>query len=229
MKIIIPDPLLKSPTPDKWWRIAAVWSGLAALAVMTSCLTGCQSAQNTSPPQFADLTTASNTPASTTGRLHEGDVIRITFEADTNMNTVAKIQIEGDINLPMVGDIKAAGKTQEELKAELMRRYEPLLKVNEITVALLSSAASVTVSGAVLRPGRIPMDRPLTAMEAVMEAGGFDPNRAKLDKVTVLRIENGQQKLYKLNLKRALDKGDPSPFYLKPFDIVHIPEKRFNL
>lgn len=214
---------------DTQWRLAAALSGLATLAVLILCLTGCQSAQNTSPPQFADLTTASNTPASTTGRLHEGDVVRITFEADTNMNTVAKIQIEGDINLPMVGDIKAAGKTQEELKAELMRQYEPLLKVNEITVALLSSAASVTVSGAVLRPGRIPMDRPLTAMDAVMESGGFDPNRARLDRVTVLRIENGQQKLYKLNLKRVIEGKDSTTFYLKPFDIVHIPEKRFNL
>jgi polysaccharide export outer membrane protein len=110
-----------------------------------------------------------------------------------------------------------------------MKRYESILKINEINVTRVVSAASVTVSGAVLRPGRIPMERPLTAMDAVMEAGGFDPNRAKLDKVTVYRIENGQQQRYVLNLKRALRDGDPSPFYLKPFDIVHVPEKRFNL
>lgn len=211
---------------DRQRRIATACFSLAALTALILCVTGCRSPQST-PAPVAAPTTASEAP--TTDRLREGDVIRIAFEADTNMNTVVKIQIEGDINLPLAGDVKAAGKTLEELKADLMLRYEPLLKVNEINVALISSAASVTVSGAVLKPGRIPMERALTALEAIMESGGFDPNRAKLDKVTVLRIENGKQRLYKLNLKRVIEGKDASTFYLKPFDVVHIPEKIFNL
>jgi polysaccharide export outer membrane protein len=220
---------MKTITPDlgQRRRLAAGACTLAALAVVILCLTGCESPQSTFPAEFRDPTTFSNAP--TAGRLNEGDVIRITFEADTNMNTVTKIQLEGNINLPLVGDVKAAGKTLEELKAELMRRHEDLLKVSEISVELVSSAASVTVSGAVLRPGKIPMERPLTALDAVMEAGGFDPNRARLDRVTVLRIENGQQRLYKLNLKDVIEGKATTPFYLKPFDNVHIPEKRFNL
>jgi hypothetical protein len=46
--------------------------------------------------------------------------------------------------------------------------------------------------------------------------------------VTVLRMENGQRKHYKLDLKKALRGDDPVPFYVKPFDIVHVPEKTFN-
>ena len=205
------------------------WLLCPALALLLFCFTGCQSPSDTNA-QFpvesgASAAIATNLPAT---RLHEGDVIRVTFEADTNMNTVAKIQLEGTINLPLTGDIKAAGKTLDELKTELMSRYENLLKVKEISVALVSSSASVTVSGAVLKPGRIPMERPMTALEAIMEAGGYDPTRAKMTEVRVLRIENGQQKNYELNLKRAIQKGDASPFSLKPFDNVHVPEKRFN-
>lgn len=216
-----------NPNQDQRRPFASACLGLAALAVLTLCLTGCRSPKSTMPPKDLDASTAANAP--TTVRLNEGDVIRIIFEADTNMNTVAKIQLEGEINLPLVGDVKAAGKTLEELKAELMRRYENLLKVNEISVVLLSSAASVTVSGAVLRPGKIPMERPLTVLDAVMDSGGFDPNRARLDRVTVLRLEDGKQRLYKLNLKRVIEGKETTPFYLKPFDNVHIPEKRFNL
>ena len=47
------------------------------------------------------------------------------------------------------------------------------------------------------------MERPMTALEAIMEAGGFDPNRAKPSQVTVLRVEDGKQKMYRLNLKRG--------------------------
>lgn len=205
------------------------WLVCPALALLLFCFTGCQSPSDTNA-QFpaesgASASMATNLPAT---RLHEGDVIRVSFEADTNMNTVAKIQLEGTINLPLTGDIKAAGKTLDELKTELMSRYENLLKVKEISVVLVSSSASVTVSGAVLKPGRIPMERPMTALEAIMEAGGYDPTRAKMTEVRVLRIENGQQKNYELNLKRAIQRGDAAPFSLKPFDNVHVPEKRFN-
>ena len=68
----------------------------------------------------------------------------------------------------------------------------------------------------------------MTVLEAIMEAGGFDPNRAKLSAVTVLRIEDGKQRSYKINLKRTLRGEIEEPFYLKPFDIVHVPTKTFN-
>jgi polysaccharide export outer membrane protein len=162
-------------------------------------------------------------------KLQEGDVVHVTFETETNLNTAAKVQMDGAIIMPLVGSVKAVGKTPLELQADLMRCYERILKDNQLSVTLASSAASVYVSGAVLRPGRIPMERPLTALDAIMEAGGFDSNRAKPSAVTVLRLENGQQHHYLLNLKRALQGKEPNPFYLKPFDIVHVPEKTFNL
>jgi protein involved in polysaccharide export with SLBB domain len=68
----------------------------------------------------------------------------------------------------------------------------------------------------------------LTVIEAVMAAGGFDGTRAKLTEVSVLRIENGQQHAYPINLKRVLQGKDRTPFYLQPFDIIYVPVKRFN-
>ena len=190
--------------------------------MLLCCLTGCQ--QPASLPAAPEQTSAPYTPL----HLQEGDVVKITFEGDTNMNTLAKVQLDGSISAPVVGDVKAAGKTPQELQSDLMKRYEPLLKVNEVMVSVASNSASVYVSGAVLRPGRIPMERPLTALDAIMEAGGFEYTRAKLSSVTVLRLENGRQRRYKLNLKRTMNGQDPSPFYLKPFDTIHVPEKTFN-
>ena len=198
------------------WAVLMVLGGLA----------GCQQP----PPVFRDVdfgpVALPGAVAST--RLLEGDSIRINFEGDTNLNTVAKIQLDGAVMLPLIGAVRATGKTLEDLHTDLKQRYQPLLKVNEITLAMASTSASVYVSGSVLRPGRIPMDRPLTALEAIMEAGGFDFPRAKPGAVTVLRLENGQQKHYRIDLKAALCGGDPAPFQLKPFDIIHVPQKTFN-
>jgi polysaccharide biosynthesis/export protein len=160
--------------------------------------------------------------------LREGDVVNITFQYSTSYNTVQKIPLDGDLNLESVGVVKAAGKTPIELQKVLADLYRPEIKDDVVTVKLVSAVSSIYVSGAVFHPGKLDMERPLTALEAVMEAGGFDPNRAKLSDVSVVRIENGKQHTYHVNLARALRGKDENPFYLRPFDIVHVPSKTFN-
>ena len=72
------------------------------------------------------------------------------------------------------------------------------------------------------------MERPLTLLEAIMEAGGFNFQRAKTSGVMVFRVTGGRQYHYRLDLKRMLKGEDSGVFYLQPFDIVHVPEKTFN-
>ena len=181
----------------------------------------------------ADLPNAwSSLPAGTqpyrTTRLQAGDVVRVNFEGSTNLNTIAKIQLDGTVSMPFVGSVKFAEKTAPEVQAELLKLYEPQLKITEITVSLLTPASCIYVNGAVLRAGKLPYDRSMTVLEAVMEAGGYDPKRAKLKEVMIFRVENGVQMSYKLDLKRMLAGGDSGVFHLQPFDIIYIPEKTFN-
>jgi polysaccharide export outer membrane protein len=219
--------LLRVAASDQRGAIGAL-AGM--LALILAVMSGCQSV----PPDFSGVSgfdpgATAGPPASVESHLlQEGDVVKVAFEGDTNLNTVVKIQANGAISLPLTGEMKVAGKTLAETQAEVAERYKTLLKVNEATVTLIQTSAGVYISGAVLRPGRVNMERPLTVMEAIMEAGGFNPTRAKTSAVTVLRMEGGQQKHYRLDLKKALKKGDPNPFYLKPQDIVHVPEKTFN-
>ena len=225
----------------KWTQTQQASGFLILLCTLSVLLTGCQqprsnwadgSVSDPGPSQVgglsAALTPAPAVSASPATQLREGDVIQVAFGAETNLNTLAKIQLDGSVVLPLLGRVDAAGKTLQDFQAELTKTYERYIKVSELTVTLAATTASVYVSGAVLRPGRILLDRPLTAMEAVMEAGGFDLTRAKLNAVSVLRMENGQQRRYRVDLKTALRDGDTHPFHLKPFDIVHVPEKTFN-
>jgi polysaccharide biosynthesis/export protein len=195
------------------------------LALSLAILAGCQ---QPAPQAFSDTPSVTPPAPYTANRISEGDAIKVAFEGDTNMNTVVKVQLDGTITLSLVGAVKAAGLTPELLRADLMQRYKSLLSVNEITVSVVAASASVYVSGAVLKPGRIPLDRPLTALEAIMEAGGFIPNKAKSWAVSITRIENGKQQHFELDLKRALKGEDSTPFYLRPSDMIFVPEKTFN-
>lgn len=160
--------------------------------------------------------------------MREGDVIQVTFEGSSNLNTTARIAFDGVISMPFIGKVKAAGKTTLELEALLTVLYEDQIKPAEISVVIVAQAAVVYIGGAVLRPGKIPLDRPLTVLDAVMEVGGIDHNRAKLTDVTLLRIESGRRRAFRLNLKRALIGRDVELIYLKPFDIIYVPERTFN-
>jgi polysaccharide export outer membrane protein len=207
-----------------------------SLLPLAFLLLGCQSS---SSQKFAALPGERHDPGPsvsaytsnslyTTDALTEGDVVGITFQYSTNYNTVQKVALDGTLNLDTVGLVKAAGKTPLQLQDELAKLYKAQVKDDVITVKVITPASSIYISGAVVRPGKVPLDRPMTVLEGIMEAGGFDPNRAKLSSITVARLENGRQRIYHINVQKILEGADPNPFYLKPFDIINVPLKTFN-
>jgi polysaccharide export outer membrane protein len=226
-RVTPPPPAAGQEPPSPPAKHRLWWAGVALLALVW-LVASCQSTRTPAPGE-ASRSAPPGAPGFSSLRLMEGDAVRVNFEGASNLNTIVKLQLDGSITLPLVGEVKALRKTPQELQAELVKLYEKMLQPGyEISVSVAATAASVYVSGAVLRPGRIPMERPLTVLDAIMEAGGFDLARAKPSKARVLRVADGVQRHYDLNLKQALKGDDSSVFYLQPFDIVHVPEKTFN-
>jgi protein involved in polysaccharide export with SLBB domain len=111
------------------------------------------------------------------------------------------------------------------LAKEISKQFAPQLVSKEVSVMVVSSSYPVYVSGAVVRPGKVLSDHPISVLEAIMEAGGFDHAKADLANVTVIREEGGQTKNIVVNLKLVLSGKQATPFYLKPADIVYVPAK----
>jgi polysaccharide export outer membrane protein len=192
----------------------------ASLALLGSVLLGFSGCQSSQPTPF----TPEDRAPETSMKLSEGDLVRIVFPGATNLNMLQQIRRDGKMSLPLVGEVTAAGLTPDELEKEVLRLYEPQLLQKEVRVALDSSAYPVYVNGAVLRPGKIMLDRPMTALEAISEAG-INHARANLKRVSVTRREGATLKHYELNLKAVQEGKSQTPFYLKPADVIFIPEK----
>ncbi|MDX2187604.1 MAG: polysaccharide biosynthesis/export family protein [Opitutaceae bacterium] len=160
--------------------------------------------------------------------LREGDQIRIAFPGSPNLDTQQTIRRDGRITLPLLGEYVVAGKTPGDLEKALLEAYANQIVSKELSVTVIQSVYPVFVSGAVMRPGKIMADRPLTALEAVMESGGFNDMKADKTRVTVIRNDGGQAKHFYLNLKAVLEGQSTEQFYLRPSDIVVVPE-RFSL
>ena len=192
-----------------------IFSGILLAALLS--LTGCASPDGGKP--------AAPTAHSETIILRAGDIVAISFPGSANLNTTQQIRRDGKIVLPLVGEVDAAGMSPDALQQSLVKLYATQLSSKEVLVALQSSSFPVFVTGAVIHPGKILSDHPITALEAVMEAGGPDYTTANLKSVKIIRNENGAMKNYKVNLKAVLDGDNSQPFYLKPEDIIYVSEK----
>lgn len=155
------------------------------------------------------------------GILAAGDEIGLSFSGASEMNTRRKIRPDGRVSLPTVGDVHAAGRSIASLQQTLQSLYQPHLQDSEVLVSLEQAAAVVYVSGEVLRPGKVSFDRPMTALEAIMEAGGFskfaDPKR-----VILIRRRDDSQQRYILNLNDTLAGAESRPFDVRPYDVIYV-------
>ncbi|MBN2315344.1 MAG: polysaccharide biosynthesis/export family protein [Sedimentisphaerales bacterium] len=156
--------------------------------------------------------------------LGPGDVLEVRFLYTPELNVTQVVRPDGKIALQMIGEVTVQGKTPAQLKDDLLEQYADQLKDPEIVVLVQSLyARSVFVGGQVVRPSMIEMPTQMTAMEAIMRAGGFDWREAEAGSVLVLRHEGNRWKGYKLNLKSAIEGSPTDCFFLKPKDIVHVP------
>ncbi len=161
-------------------------------------------------------------------RIREGDTLKIAFPGAPTLDMLnQQVRRDGKITLSLGGEVKVAGMTPMELEKEILRQHGTNLTFQQVVVTMTSPGYPVFVNGAVLRPGKLTVDRPITVLEAIMEAGGYDNVKADLKKVKVIRKVDGQNLHFAVNIKAAIDGKQTKPFYLKPDDIVVVPEK-FN-
>lgn len=157
--------------------------------------------------------------------LQGGDVIHLDFPGAQSLSTTQQIRRDGRLNLPMIGEIVAEGKTPGDFEKELVALYGPQLVTKEVKVTIVSSSFAVFVNGAVLKSGKIQPDHALTALDAVMEAGGPDRAKANLRAVRILRKDGGKMKTITVDLQAVLDGKSSEATYLQSGDIVVVPEK----
>ena len=111
-------------------------------------------------------------PAENSYRLGAGDKIRVSVFGEPNLTGEYQVDGGGTVTLPLVGRVKAAGLTSDELKKSLERNYREYLKAPDVSVAILNYRPFYIV-GEVNRPGNYPYVSGITVINAVAIAGGF--------------------------------------------------------
>jgi polysaccharide biosynthesis/export protein len=209
------------PGTDTPYRKHVLSSSSCLFAFLVFAALACGGCQT--PPQVP----LPNPPGPTTPvRLSPGDVIKLSFADELDLDQTQKIRRDGKVSLPLLGEVTAAGKRVSDFQNELVRLYEPKLENSEVLVTLENGLAAVIVSGFANKPGKVVFDRPTTVFQAIMEAGGVS-DYGSPSNVHLTRMINGEQRTEIINLRPAI-RGDPTkPKYVQDGDVIYISRSLF--
>jgi polysaccharide export outer membrane protein len=162
--------------------------------------------------------------------LHPGDVLDIEYRYTPEFNQTVSVQPDGYISLQMGGDLKVAGRNLEQVRNLILARASSRLESPELTVVLKEfQKPYVVVSGEVAQPGKFEFRENLTAVQAVLLAGGFKDS-AKSSQILVFRKLNADTaEVRSLNFKTLKRTSDlENDLTLQPGDMILVPRNRLS-
>jgi polysaccharide biosynthesis/export protein len=160
--------------------------------------------------------------------LHPGDTVDLTLRFTPEYNQSLTVQPDGFINVNLIGDVKISGLTLDQAHDMIVQKLSVPLNKPELNLVLKEfQHPYVVVGGEVLTPGKIELRQDMTAMQAVLLAGGFKAT-ARDTRIVVFRhidSNNGEVKI--LNLHRIEDRKDlERDMALQAGDMILVPQNR---
>jgi protein involved in polysaccharide export with SLBB domain len=137
-----------------------------------------------------------------------------------------RVRSDGHVNLPLIGEVKAVGKTMRELSVELEHRYREVFGAAlSVTLNMITSnTGNVAILGEVKNPGVFTVSADVHPLHALaMAGGGLDTANLK-DAVLIKRQPDGSAVRYRVNLAAPLAAhGGDLNIALGPRDILVVP------
>lgn len=175
-------------------------------------------------------------------KLRTGDVLNVvistlptsqlnTFSnADVQNNAVPiingyTISEQGTIQLPVIGEVAAAGKTLDQVRARIIALVAEYFQNASVKVHLLSF--TVSVLGEVAQPGQYTVYKEnITFLDGLALGGDLLPS-ADRNRVHLIRTEGGATTRHAIDLQQDSLFSAPY-FYLQPDDVIYVEPARYR-
>lgn len=155
--------------------------------------------------------------AGATYQLGVGDQVRVLTFGVESLTGTFRVNDTGDIDLPLLGSFRAAGRSTQELRKALAAELETrrLLRDPNLSIEVVEYRP-IFVLGEVSRPGQFPYQPGMKMLTAVAVAGGFT-YRAVQDHVQALRSTNAT----------PITGRAPLDAFVAPGDVITVLERWF--
>ncbi len=148
-----------------------------------------------------------------------------------------RIDMRGNINLPLVGRVRAAGLTLEELEADIVSKLKTFLHEPQVTVSMVEYRSQpVSVLGAVTEPGVHQVQGRKTLFEMLSLAGGLRQDAGNIIKITrrkewgaialptAAEDPTGQFSVAEVKVRSVMDARNPEEnIQVMPHDVISVP------
>lgn len=193
----------------------------------------------------ASLSTSAPAPAGASDATNyilgaEDEITVRVFAAEDIPDKPAQIANDGTVNLPMVGEVHAAGLTIEQLQASLVTAYRKYFKDPQVTVQVTDFRSQpVSVAGNVNTPGVVQLRGTRNLMEVIGMAGGLKADAG--DSVLITRTldqgsipvagafadATGKYSVAHVNIRAVMDGERPrGNILIKPHDVITVSRAR---
>jgi polysaccharide export outer membrane protein len=137
-----------------------------------------------------------------------------------------RVDTNGNIFFPYAGLVKAAGKTQSELRNDITAKLSKYFTDPQLDLSIVKfNSQKIFVLGEVTRPTKLNiMDRPISLSDAIGESFGLNTNTAAAEEVFIIRQSQpkGDPLIFYANLKTPSGFIEAGNFFLINNDIVYV-------
>jgi polysaccharide biosynthesis/export protein len=189
---------------------------IACLAVPVSAIGGCADTRcGAISYQVSDFRPPDSTVAAPLEggyRIAPMDILTIQVFGMPDISGDYPVDLRGNVAMPLIGEVAAIDLTPADLKETLTAKFgEKYLENPDVTVGIKEAKGhSVTIDGAVKKPGSYPVTGPMTLMQAVALAEGLD-EFANARRVAIFRSIGGQRQAAAFDLTSIRRGGTQDP------------------
>lgn len=156
--------------------------------------------------------------------IQPNDILEVFVWKEPDLTRKVLVRPDGRISLPLVQDLVAAGISPGELKLKIQASLKDYLNAPNVTVVVDTiQSYRVYVVGKVQKPGAMVVEKPISVLQALALAGGFQ-DYANSSEITVIRNQGTETIVFKFNYKDVIQGKSPEQnILLRSGDVVAVP------
>ena len=224
-------------------KLIHVWAAIqttiwvAALFCGALLIDPCNAVSQTVSPTVAVTAQSTNTSYV----IAANDLLRFVIYKEPDLETETRVDEDGTVSLPLIQSVKVGGRSLAEARELVRELYEKdYLRAAHVNIVVVQSSRTnkapelvkpkmkFTILGQVKKPGNheIPEGEKVSIVQAIAIAEGFT-GLANQNRVTVLRLVNGKNEKFELDVKQMMNDSKAKPFEIKPGDMIDVRERVF--
>jgi len=156
--------------------------------------------------------------------IQPNDLLEIVVWGEPDISRTVLVRPDGRISLPLVQDLRASELTPVELKEQMENRLKEYVDSPNVTVIVEAiKSYKVYVIGEIQQPGGIIVEKPITVLQALTLAGGFQ-EYANESAIRIVRTSGQEHLVFEFNYKDVIKgKKAEQNITLRSGDVVVVP------